>query len=581
MFASLFLALAIIISLYYNNDIGKDFDHNQLQKKVLKSEILLNDFIDNIIDNHSEDNHLSFDNDEIKKANAHNIRAFIIENDNVISWTHNSISPITEGFSNEMELKKVDNQYCLILSKQIDSTVIQAIIPIYYDYPLTNEFLKNTFDNEFIARDNIKLTQTENSFPIYNSNSDFLFSLEFTEHNYQSSVYNSIILFLYFLFFIFLIQFVNKILKKFINNYGYRILIFISFFVALKILTQVLKIPDILYQTAIFSPKSFALNMLIPSLGDYLFIILIIFASIIYVFSEYSEIKCRFEKQSQNLKILSTFILILIALFGIDLLFYSVKLLILNSSINFDLLNPVNIDYLSIIAYIIISFNIISTIFLLNLIIRLLKNSFDSKKQLYIISAIAFLIHFIVFSSMLGQIIYLYYLFLIILILVIYFSPERLKDSRLTSYVLQLLIISLAFNFYINRNTSQVEKEKRLAAVLDVSMNQNPEAEYIFNIIETDVYKDSLLKAHFEKPDISYDSIINYIQNQYFNKYDIWNKFEVQITICDQYQQLLIKPENYTIHCKTFFYESLLRFGKLTDNNNLYFLEYGDRKSVV
>ncbi|MCD6112582.1 MAG: GHKL domain-containing protein, partial [Bacteroidales bacterium] len=85
----------------------------------------------------------------------------------------------------------------------------------------------------------------------------------------------------------------------------------------------------------------------------------------------------------------------------------------------------------------------------------------------------------------------------------------------------------------------------------------------LLNMLEIIDYTDNSFEARFSET----------ILQKYFSNYK--NKYNFQITVCDDYRNLEIQPGNTVINCNEYFNDIVTNYGEKTISKNLIFLDYG------
>ena len=109
--------------------------------------------------------------------------------------------------------------------------------------------------------------------------------------------------------------------------------------------------------------------------------------------------------------------------------------------------------------------------------------------------------------------------------------------------------------------------------VQKLTAENDPIAEFLIKDIMPKIASDTMisrqLKYFYPK-----DSIINYLKSNYFKGY--LGKYSEQITLCKDFETLIINPDFATINCDNYFYDKITAIGKPTTCENFYALDYGN-----
>ena len=199
-----------------------------------------------------------------------NEKTFLVyEDDSLIFWTDD------HSAFDQKELNSKNN--CIISSNAIylktriqsGNNTLFCLNLLQYRYPISNQSLQNRFSKkiDFPALSSINLTGGDAAVSLDGSKPDFY--VNFKTHETSNSVLGFFIfLFLiciYFIFYIFPSALkTNKLLVTILLAIGIRLLLFFQ-------------LPSIFYELLLFQSKFFAINEAVPSLGDLLFHVLLLF----------------------------------------------------------------------------------------------------------------------------------------------------------------------------------------------------------------------------------------------------------------------------------------------------------------
>ncbi len=569
----LFLILTILSVELLENNLGNGITQKKIQNGILSKEqemdFKLNELSERIA---NSDIHFHFTEEDLLDCKEANLNYFVFKNDSLIAWSDNEVIPTVFNTTQSTVLKLNDGYYFSKILKYNDFKII-GIYLLEHNYPFENEHLKNVINDGFHIHKRLTFDYDANKseYTIKNSVGTDLFSINF-QQNPKISKSQSVVLFiLYFITLAIAFNFVLLLLKRRFKKWRLLLLFSLSVF-AIRILLQWLKWPEILYQSDIFAPSSFAISFLLPSLGD---LFLSVYSAFVIILIASQVIIIRPQKKlSMSVKYLVAFLIIF---FSFILYYESLALirnLILNSNINFDVSNFFGLTVLSVIGLIIITGILFSFLIIVFKLIYFYNKLFDSKRIGYIISLISFSILLIINYLLLKMPIGLLTLFFL-LIIIIQFNARSKSFYSLANILPVLLILAFTTSISMNQNVYEAEHMRRQSIARSVAINQDPQVEYLFHEIEKKIYKDTTLIYYFHNNDISFDSISNYIIHNYFDVDAHWSKYDLQSTICDNTQELVIKPENIRILCNDFFYKNLIAHGTLTSNKNLYHLQYG------
>jgi signal transduction histidine kinase len=574
LFALFFIVTFISVKLLENN-LGNGITQSKIQNVISAKELELENSLNHFakrIDNSNQN--FYFSEEDLMNCRKTNLNYFIYQYDSLIAWTDNEvIPPYKARLATSTQVLKLNDGYYIGQRLNYKSYQIIGIYLLEHNYQFENEHLKNKINEDFHIYKKLafKYNHENTEYTIQNNKGHYLFGLNFQKNPMLSKSQSILLFILYFITLVTALNFILLLLKRKFKKVK-LVVLFSVIIILLRIFLQIIKWPELLYLSEIFTPSSFAISFLLPSLGD-LFLSVYFTFIIILVISQEIGFKSP-KKLNPILKYLIGFSLILIAF----TLFYEslilIRNLILNSNINFDVSNFFGLTTLSIIGLIIITGILFTLLIILFKLIKYYDSLFQSKRQSYLLSLISFILITLI-NHLLFQVPLALLSLFFILILILQFNSRAKSFYSLANILPVLLVLAFITSISMNRNVYEAEHMRRQSIARSVAINQDPQVEYLFHEIEKKIYKDTTLLIYFHNNDISFDSISNYIIETYFNTDAHWSKYDLQSTICDNTQELVIKPENIRILCSDFFFKNLIAYGTLTSNKNLYHLQYG------
>lgn len=500
-------------------------------------------------------------------------RLIIFKDDKPIFWNNNEYQS-WKNIMPEKTISAIFDENGLMLAKFGSLIGYKYLIsyPIYKKYKINNEYLINK-PSEYLQTDEaisfLSCNKCKNK--ITDKAGNYLFSLEFNAKTTLTKTESAILFFGFVLLvFLLILLIYNYIYHKLKWSQNIKNLSFLAVLMSLYMIISFIWLPPSFEKITLFSPSVFAISTFNPSLG-HSFVQLLLLTSFLVIINIHPFSVRKYEN-SKLLKIIVTAVS-----FGfiaaINLAFITViKSYVSNSTIAYNInsiesFNLENITGLLLMSLLAISYSLIVFLF-----IKLIKKNFNKKLWLFI-SNILVVLATVSFIDSRFFIIYFTSLFLFNLL--IYSTTRTDRKLLFINFVLSALIISFILNLSINIANRAKEKASRATIVHGLALNQDPEAEYLFTELEKKIYQEGIFETAFINDTVNYDEITKILLEDYFGKDKYWEKFDFQITICDQAQTLIIKPSNYEISCKEFFYNNLIKYGKLTSNKNLYRLNYG------
>jgi signal transduction histidine kinase len=575
---SLTLIFAILYTNILENNLGNILAKEKIQKRIWEQEDLFDLFQSAFSDKiKKQKDSFVFSDRDIRELQQNHINFFVYQKNELLSWSDNEAIPKAESIrrDNEVQLAKLSDGYYILKAYKLGDYKLIASFLIAHDYPFENEYLTNELNPVFGLSKSVVLHfegAGEEEYSILNKAQNILFRISFPKTQITGPEQSIILFIIYMLLLALTLNFLYILLRRKLKKQA-LFFMYAAIVIAIRLVLQYLRMPDVLFETDIFSPGSYAVSQWFPSLGDLFLSVYTLFVIVLAASNmDVSEwIKIERLKTNKFIAIISGTILLL----GTLLLFYAgmnvIHNLIINSSIHFDIADFFELNHLSFIGLLVIAQLVFIILFLLYAISALYSAILSRKTLRYSLAFIVLSLGGLYFFL---EMPYRTVLFVLLVMIMIY-SNKRKNRYSLQKLIPVLLLISLITAISMNEYNHEAEKLRRKAIVRSVAINQDPQVEYLFRKIEKKIYRDTMLIQAFHDNNVSFDSITQYIFKTYFEPESHWKKYDLQATICDEEQELVIKPENIRILCNDFFFRNLISFGTLTKNKNLYHLNYG------
>jgi two-component system, NtrC family, nitrogen regulation sensor histidine kinase NtrY len=493
---------------------------------------------------------------------------FIYKNGGLSLWSTNRI-PAPTSFSEINQNKSLINLsdgWYLKKHKSFQNYDIISLCLIYHQYSYENELLSNRFNIVFNLpnKSEFRTEKGEQTISVKHNN-ETLFYIDYTKVKSQNYTLQTISLVSWLSSFILLIILLIIIFKVLVNNTKWHWLLLLALcadLIIIRFLMLSFGFPSIFYQFKLFSPELFAQTFWLPSLGDYLLnsICFFVFA---FVFNKHFNYK-----PGKPNKVAS--LLVIISVISIALLFYSFLSnsyysLVINSSIQFGFSSVINISAYSLVGLAIIILIFISFLLLFDKIIHQLYSIIKLKVFIPILIVLTVAYYFILDTN--ESIIALVLFSILIAVL----SFIRLTNKKYSIYSIVIIIIVIAGlsaeKFTTITNEKEAEVRKVLAA--NLANERDAGAEFFITILNDEIKENQELTEYVIQKDMS--KVYNIIFEKHFKKY--LNKYDLQVSICEGSDSLLIKPDNVYTHCLNFFSEILSESGIPIPETNFYYLD--------
>ena len=471
-----------------------------------------------------------------------NIAIYLFKNDSLIYWNSDLNDPQTllKNDSAKNILTQGNNQYFVTLT-QTDSLKLFTSTPLYYKNPnISNEniYLPEKINGSYEII--FKINENQINFNI--------------KHQAKMNQLDSYILgILLFVIFISSLSFAYKLLQTYRKGKNNYTLFFIS--------SSIIYLIIILLQNSLFISTSelfgtSCLNQnakLSFSLGDLAEFTIYLFINII-VFTFYLKKEISLKNSSRIILSSSIFIFILLAYT------YAIYELISNINIPFSFLEIYNTTINSYIFLILIAALTCSAIIILQSLMRL----FISEKQSYFWSIVTFLIIGAFYEIIANRFIGLRFSLITNIVGLLYYisiiwekkSKSKIKDIVRNIIVITLMTTQLTYILYLVKENKEYEEMSWFANIVGNESDKKFETA-ILEIVEK-LKNDSNIVTWQERNSFpSDDSILNYLNQKYFNIYELQDYYKV-VTLCDTSTILILENLNdYEVNCNTLFNEIL------------------------
>jgi two-component system nitrogen regulation sensor histidine kinase NtrY len=508
--------------------------------------------------------------------NKEGLALLIYKNDSLKIWSDNAIS-VSERLTDwnlENRFVFLKNGWFVVKHTTKDNMVFIGLILIKNEYTYENQFLTNDYFKDFHMTSCASLSslRDKKSFDIYDEHGEYLFSMHFAE---EANCYSSYLFFpalIYFLGMVFSLLFLRETLKAIKRKWrnlgllGLGIILIVFYYIIITC-----KAPFICRSLDIFTPYYFSVSDILPSLGDFLICSVLIFFFLYNIYRDFS-LPEKLLKGSRFLGSLIIFFLLSIAALYFIFLHSLFRNLLNHSSITYEAYKVLDLSAYSLIGFTSISLLFVSLVFLINKLM-LFGNDLLEIKDLWKVIVLSLFI-FPVVTFLLDYSIDIYSIGFYLVLLFVFLNFGKPFQYNFSSLTLLILVFSVFSVFSITRETEKKEKNSRKVIAANFGAEHDPVAELLLEEINTSIKEDPVLANLLGKQITSndeFDEIFQYLQNNYFNGY--WEKYELNLTICNESSDLSFDDENDR-HCFTFFEQLIDTFSSPLPSPNFYFLDY-------
>lgn len=535
--AAWLITISFIIDNYWSANSNLQTVQNSLTEYVQKAEKDFNKVTSDTAvisslkkNNYNEDFLKNFIN---KKYFFFFYKTDSLSNTLLLQWNTQAIlpNPAILYSSQDKGFVKLSNGYYVWDKKQIGGQTAVALIPIKWNYIVTNDYLKNDFLNYPLLSQKYELAEgPAQKGEIKSVDGKLLFHIEekFTSTNYKNSLtavwLRLIATFLVFLFLHFYVSYIAA-KKKISEAIAFLLVIVIS----LRVLSYFVPIPLNFRQFELFDPSIYGSSYILRSLGDLLINSILFLWIVTFIRYQLHVQHIKIKTNNNTLKwsiVVAGCLVLLEATFSCA---HIIRSLINDSQISFDVINFFSLNIYSVIGFLILCCVAIGYYFLCQVILVLIKPLLKTPYlPIYLITT---LLALVILSFQVSRIVDGFELFVLIWLLIFLFLMNAEKLNLITSRVVTSKMVFWLFFFSISissiiiveNNRKEIRNRKHYAEIL--ATKSNAANETLLNTMLTDFRADYLADNFYKftqqnSNQFFKDSLINNNFSGYTDKYD-------------------------------------------------------------
>lgn len=548
-----------LISLVIHRYDSAEKSAERFQGAFLEMENAGNEFLDLLVsEKFRSDSSVEFSS-ELKNKKPDNSILFIYEADSLVYWSGNSIEINTQQakeVSNSDFLKLKNGYYYFqVAENQVYKLILVNLI--YGNFPFENEFIENGFPEKFPEQWRIEgVNKSALVYPVKSMKGEDVFYIAPTEsRSLPGSVYylllilaSALLVGSYHLSFLSC----NIIFRT--HSRLTRLSVTLSLIIAIRYLVLQLKWPEIIFGHELFGSALLSAGRLIPSLGDLWFhaLTLLYCSFVFYKLNAFAGTKQLNHRKQIGLGVLLSTGLIMSGIIYLSL----IKITIVNSSIPLSFKELYYFDMMSYLTFLIIS--LISVAFILALIALSRQfHSFLIARYTSVIVLLIFLVVSIVLVFSGEKLFHTEFILLLtaFILLLLPFSANQLQRNRLDRAFLLIFLSGLLATVFYYSNMDMADKKQNLIA-FRLAEDSDPLFEFLYEEVSASFVTDTTLITHILRRDTVDQQlekkVYDYLKDKYF--YGYFNKFNINIVICQPEEQLLVRPGDFYIGCNDYFY---------------------------
>ena len=582
-----------------NRDTSYDLEseasqiQEQFQFKEQQGQEALDEFIGNYEAVNASGGMEIIPNEQVSTLSNRSIFLFRYFNDSLKYWSDNSV-PISSSFQNsglQTGLNLLDNGWYFAILKHKDNSTYISLVLLKHAYKIDNNFLSNSFQSDFNIPDHIAIEQESKpgSVEVRSIQDNPAFHLSIgssTSSTNDLGVWWWTSLVLLIVGIASLLSIFKRGLNQIEERFGWLVSLslFLSTIFSLRYLSIIYAFPQAFYELDFFSPAHYATSSLSSSLGDY-FLNSIIALYAVMVISE--TLKGRFisvnkpqNKDSSGFQLNNVLIgaALVLAYFGIFGAYnYLFEGLVLHSNISFNVNNFFELTGYSFFAFAAIGLFLFSSLLWVDFVARFLgRNSI-----IHQISAVAGGAIIYVGIALLFELSVIWTLALPLLVLVLLLWSLKSDDSAASDVsssgypLTTILIILVTTSIYVGQLTffnSEIKERAQREWLADkLSSEKDQIAEYFFGEITKKIKSDTALERLVRVDSLASEQVLTRLKEAHLT--DFWRKYDLQVTVCNEFDSLLIETESTPWGCNEFFKAQIQKFGKPTETPELFFMD--------
>lgn len=507
-----------------------------------------------------------------KPIERKNLILLAYKDTSLVFWSSNIFNPksISLTTKDEIDVAKTANGWYLFKKRKVGEYNFVVLYNFYKRYQYSNRYLKSSFskgtgiDNTAeLSKEPVKGFEAVKS--IYGKK---LFYIALHPYNPNSLSIPVLVLALlgFWVFFIFLSQQYEWFLRN--NKPLLGTLFFAVVLLGVKLLIVDLEFPSFLQSIQLFNPSVFA-SQSFSSLGSLFVNVLLLFVFVFTLYKQYSTFTDTYKEISKPLKAVIFIVLFVLLIVFTAFIIQTIKSLIIDSNIPFDVSNIFHFTWFSIIGLLVtallVSVHFFASSLVYNLMLRykLDNNGFILYALISIaIYAIIQLIDVGIQPTLLIQA----PAYAFALLLVLQLSKELRTPQKTLAFVL-VVSVFVALLFY--RFNDEKERAKRKHYAIQLGDSKDIEAESVFTDIEHEIANDPRIFSYFRNAVYSKRDLEKHIKQLYFSGY--LSKYDVEIFDYDTLGNFYRENNYYTYDFVDNLYNN---FAQSTLSSYFYYILY-------
>ena len=498
----------------------------------------------------------------------------IYRNGNLFYWSDRAIAfreHLPLSVEPDAPVVHFPNGYYAATSLTQDSLTIIGLILLKYSYPHENQYLNNTFRDDFKLPSAYRIIKagTSKGYPVTDFMGKPIFSIVPEGEIYQQSSQIYLPGFFYLVMLILLLVYIRKSISRINRGVTVKLLLTAFILAILYGLHLVFNIPGLFDRISFFAPAHFAFSGWLPSLGDFIILSLFFFYLILNL---YFDLRVSMLERNSGLSpVLILFLLFLFAGVCYYTADYFIRQLILNSSFSFTL-NQINeITPQSVLG--------IGSVMLLlfGLILLSVRMTLEAHKSVtagttFVLLAATTLLLLIVHFLRTGEFaLQTGLLYLATGSIAFFYSGRGSRKYGMSYLILFMTIITLYSIELFYKTTEKKEREIQKLMAVNLVAEHDPAAELFLVEIQEQINIDPHIPLYLIPP---FEKLDEYLENTYFSGF--FRQYDLQITVCTGADSVVLHPQNVKAPCFPFFESMISNQGSVLPGTNFYYMDNMD-----
>lgn len=450
----------------------------------------------------------------------------------LVFWNTQAVLPTEKLLSlpDSSGFIKLENGYYVWQKSATTGSVTVALIPIKWDYFVTNRYLQNSFVNGLSIEHQYDISETQTNTVVKSLEGKDLFYITKNSESTISKNNPVAVIFRFFavLFILIYIQIVAANIAVY-KGLTKALLFLIPLVIILRIISYYYPVPLNLRQFELFDPAVYGSNIILRSLGDLLINAVLFTWIVLFVHSQLKVIERSIAKHIVWYK---WSVLIVVSILLVVMTFTAaniIRSMVADSQISFDVINFFTLNIYSVIGFIVLCCIAIGYFLTSQILIFFLKSFYPKNfSWLYLFIAVAGLLYLSFqqgISNAGFEILILGWLIMYLFLMVSGNLTLSLKKINSSKLIFWLFFFSLIIAGIIVLENSKKELRNRERYAETLATKTDPTNETLLNTLLTE-FRNEYLADNFyrfrDKVDNQFlkDSLVNGNFSGYTNKYE-------------------------------------------------------------